>query len=506
VPHPDLGRTLTHVGAKWHAPGIPWRTGPVAPTLNRDAAAVFAELEAGPQRPGPASNLDQPAAEPRLSSRGKPFALSGVRVIDLSWLVASAGAGRFLTALGAEVIKVEHHTRWDGMRWGTGAAPIGGRAERERATGPIPSPPRPTPNRSGMFSELNAGKLGISLNLKTQRGREILEQLIASADMLVEGFSPRTMERLGLGYERLREINPRLIYVQQSGMGKHGRYSDARSFGPTAQAMAGLSEMSGLPEPYAPAGIGYSYLDWFGAYNMAISMLAGLYRQRTTGLGCYIDSSQVEVGTYLTGTAVLDYSANGRRWARYGNRSPHKPAAPHGIYRVAGTDRWLAVSCFTDEQWTALCQVIGGGDLTSDDRFNTWSGRLEHQDELDAVLGQRLQSLNGTELMLALQARHVPAGICQTAEDRYEHDPQLKFLEWLVEIPHSEIGTWPIKEVPVQMSDTPFDIGGLPGRAGPCYGEDNDYVYEKILGLDKPTIQELIQQDVIGNLPSGGPE
>ena len=148
----------------------------------------------------------------------------------------------------------------------------------------------------------------------------------------------------GLGYDRLREINPRIVYVQQSGMGQIGTYGRLRSFGPTAQAFSGLSDMSGLPGPYPPAGIGYSYLDGFGAYQMALAMMAALYRQRVTGQGCWIDSSQAEVGIYLTGASILDHSAKGRSWARYGNRSPYKPTAPHGAYRARGEDRWIAIA------------------------------------------------------------------------------------------------------------------------------------------------------------------
>src|SRR5690606_10305513 len=136
-------------------------------------------------------------------------------------------------------------------------------------------------------------------------------RLLGEVDVLVEGFSPGVLERMGFGWDVLRTINPRLVYVQQSGMGQRGLYGDLKSFGPTAQAMSGISDMSGLPEPYPPAGIGYSYLDWFGAYQIALAMMAGLFRQKTTGQGCWIDSSQTETGVYLSGTAILDHSVNG---------------------------------------------------------------------------------------------------------------------------------------------------------------------------------------------------
>src|SRR5690606_38272990 len=217
--------------------------------------------------------------------------------------------------------------------------------------------------------------------------------------------------------------------------GQAGTYGAARGFGPTAQAISGLSEMSGLPEPYPPAGIGYSYLDWFGAYNMANAMLAALYRRNVTGKGCYIDASQAETGIYLTGTAVLDYSANGRRWSRYGIRSRYMPAAPHGAYRTRGEDRWIAIAAFDEADWQALVRVLGAPAWARDPRFARLEDRLTHQDALDALLEQETNDRDGFELMQALQAAGVAAGVCQTAEDRFESDPQLKHLGWMVELP-----------------------------------------------------------------------
>ncbi|WP_214104151.1 CaiB/BaiF CoA transferase family protein [Acrocarpospora catenulata] len=480
VDHPEHGRSFTYVGAKWVCDEVPWSTGTRPPLLGEHTQEVLG------------SEL-QPRSWPenRTETGDRPFALRGVRVLDLAWLLASAGAGRFFTALGAEVIKVEHSSRYDGMRFGTAFPPLGGRAERDAATGPIPNPQIPGPNRSGSFMEINSGKLGLSLNLKTPRGMEILKQLIARADVVIEGFSPGTMERMGLGYAELRKINPSIVYVQQSGMGQRGSYSTMRSYGPTAQAFSGLSDMSGLPEPFAPAGIGYSYLDWFGAYNMSTAMMAALYRRQRTGEGCYIDASQVETGLYLTGTAILDHSANGRRWSRYGNRSPYKPAAPHGAYRAAGDDRWIAIGCFTQTQWESLAKVISVQALLEDARFADLPARLKHQDLLDRLVGEATAGWDAYELMATLQQNGVPAGVCQTAQDRYETDPQLRHLNWLVELDQTELGRWPVKELPVHFEKTPAHIGGLINRSGPNYGEDTDHVLGTLLGLDTAEIAAL---------------
>ncbi len=496
VEHPELGESYTYTGARWYCPEVPWRKSTRPPMLGEHTAEVFEEISARPTTALQAEHVVRRAGA-ESSPLGKPFALAGVRVIDLSWLLASAGAGRFLAAHGAEVIKVEHSSRWDTMRFGAGFCPEGGRAERDRADGPIDVPAGDRgPNKSGAFMEINAGKLGVSLNLKSDEGKRILEGLIADADMVIEGFSPGTMERMGLGYARLRELNPNIIYVQQSGTGEYGVYGGMRTYGPTAAAFAGISEMSGLPAPFPPAGIGYSYLDWFGAYNMATAMLAALYRKQRTGLGCHIDASQVEIGIYLTGTAVLDHSVNGRVYQRTGNRSPYKQAAPHGIYPTVGVDRWIALACFTDGHWATLLDVLDKPELMADERFATLADRLDHQDALDAVIASAVAQHDGYGLMHALQRRGFPAGVCQTAQDRCESDPQLAHLGWTAEVPQSEIGTWPVRTLPVEFSETPSYIGGFVGRSGPNYGEDNFSFYSKQLGLSSTEIDELARAGV----------
>jgi crotonobetainyl-CoA:carnitine CoA-transferase CaiB-like acyl-CoA transferase len=495
VDHPELGRRFIEIGAKWMCLDVPWPTGPRAPLLGEHNHEVWAEVESRSQRIVP---IAPDVRKHETSKHGKPFALAGVRFVDLTWLLASGGAGRYFAAQGAEVIKIEHKTRPDWIRWGTAMVPPGLRPERHEATGPLNYPiDRNLMDRGGFFLDINAGKRHASLNLKHPRAKELLWKLLATADVVAEGFSPGTMDRMGFGYDRLKAANPKIVYAQQSGMGQIGTYGQMRSLGPIAQAFSGMTEMSGLPEPFPPAGIGYSFLDWFGAYNLATAIMAGIYRQRLTGKGCWIDSSQVESGIFLTGTAILDYSANGRRWQRYGNRSPYKPAAPHGAYRTAGDDRWIAIACFDDAEWKALLNVLGRPAWGDDPRFVDLAGRTANHDALDALVNKAAEDREGYELMVALQQAGVTAGVCQTAEDRYEKDPQLKHLKWLTELKQSEIGTWPVKEFPVKFSETPAYMGGPLDRHSPSYGEDNDYVFGEILGLSSKEIRELVEQEVI---------
>ena len=340
-------------------------------------------------------------------------------------------------------------------------------------------------NQGGTFAENNPGKLGISLNLRTPRGREVFKEIVSISDIVVECFTARTMERLGLGYAELRKVNPSIIYVQQPGFGRKGHYADYVSTGPVAQAMSGLTEQSGLPSPYPPAGWGYSYMDWSGAYYCGMAMLSALYYRERTGEGQYIDASQAQAGIFLTGTAVLDYVANGRSSQRTGNRSPYVPAAPHGAYPCQGKDRWIALSVYNDDEWRALCGVLGGPSWAREERFATLSARVLHQDELERLLGTETSRWEPWDLMEKLQGVGVAAGVCQTAQERIERDPQLRHLGFQVELPNSFIGTWKVKDFPIHLSETPAHSGGTRHRGFPCYGEDNDYVYGTLLAMSQ---------------------
>jgi crotonobetainyl-CoA:carnitine CoA-transferase CaiB-like acyl-CoA transferase len=490
VEHPELGRSFRYATSKWLATKTAWSVGRRAPLLNEDATAVMRPRE----RDLPVTSPDArpPMREP-LSPRGKPFPLKGVRILDFTWFLASAGGTRFLAAFGAESIKVELKSHPDTRM--AAMAPVGGRAARDAATAPLPGVT--DPDMGGQFNNKNPGKRGISLNVRHPKGLEIARRLVAMSDIVAEGFSPGVLDSWGLGYDTMRAIKPDIIYVQQSGMGAQGTYGRFRTVGPVANSFSGLSEMSGLPEPAMPAGWGYSYLDWMGAYSFALAMLTALFHRERTGEGQWVDASQAEVGLLISGTSILDWSANGRLWTRYGNRSPYKLAAPHGAYPTAGVDRWLAIACFTDAEWSALTDVAGHREWVADARFKDLAGRLKHQDALDALVADWTKTRDGYELMMALQRAAVPAGVCQTAGDRCDNDPQLKALEWLTEVTGTKIGRWPLAEVPIKLSESPAYIGGRIDRGAPCYGEDNDYVYGELLGLSTGEIKTLAEEGVI---------
>jgi crotonobetainyl-CoA:carnitine CoA-transferase CaiB-like acyl-CoA transferase len=513
ISHPELDETFRYPVSKWISTRGSWQAGRRAPLLGEDDKLLRdgwlpseEDSKPGSSRTGagsrrslhssPESPLSSGASVPdelaeSLSALGQPFPLAGVRILDFSWFLASAGATRFLAALGADVLKVEWKTHPDSGRGSL--VPEGGRDARAGASVPLPA--LKDPSVGGQFNNKNPGKRGLSLNVADPRGLSIAKALLAKCDVVAEGFSPGVLERWGLGYEEQRKIRPDVIYVKQSGMGAFGTYGRFRAVGPIAAALSGMSEMSGLPSPAPPAGWGYSYLDWFGAYSMALSILAALYHRDRTGEGQWIDASQTEAGIMLTQVPVLDWSANGRSWERTGNRSPYEAIAPQGIYRCAGEDRWIAITCATEAHWKALAGLAGQS--LADARFATTAGRVAHHDALDAALTSWTRGFEPYELMMKLQAAGIPAGVCQTAGDRCDNDPQLRHLGWLTELTGTRIGRWPLAEVPVRMSRTPPYLGGRPDRAAPLYGEDNTAILTGLLGMSEEEVAELTEQGVL---------
>ncbi len=174
-----------------------------------------------------------------------------------------------------------------------------------------------------------------------------------------------------------------------------------------------------------------------------------------------------------------------------------KPAAPHGAYRCAGEDRWIAIAVTNEQEWNALVSQMGNPSWAADEKFRSMAGRVANQDELDRLVGTWTRDQEAFALQERLQHAGIPAGVCQTAEDRVERDPQLRHLKWLIPLPHSEIGTWPVKDVPFHFTNAQVDQGGPLGRAAPCYGQDNDYVYGDLLGMSAQERAKLKEEGII---------
>lgn len=426
-----------------------------------------------------------------------PRLLEGIRIIDLTWILVGPGATRILASMGAEVIRIEptHPARIDLARM---VAPF-----IQDTPGPpedpygLALPLAERLDRSGYYFNNNPGKRGIRLDLGTPEGKELFRRLVAIGDVVTENFSAHTMEKWGFGYEQLRAIKPDIIYVQMSGMGHSGPEHNYVSYGPTAQALSGLSYQSGLPEPAPPAGWGYSYLDHTGSYYGAMAALCGLLHRQMTGEGQHIDVAQEALGLVLTGTALMDALLNGRQTVRTGNRSPYRPAAPHGAYPCQGEDRWCAIAVFSEPEWHQLCVAMGQPQWTTRPQYATLEQRLQHQDALDVEIATWTRQHTAEEVMQRLQACGVRAGVVQTSADKVCNDPHLQAREYFVEVEHSRFGWLPVETTPIRFSATPLHPGGVTRRGAPRWGEDNAYVYGTLLGLSDAEIADYTARNII---------
>ena len=400
-----------------------------------------------------------------------PLPLEGIRVCDFSWIVAGPQATSILADLGAEVIKVENEDHLDTVRR---------------------MPGEPGPNRRGMHNNINRNKLSITANLGHPGGRELVERLIAVSDLVVENFSPGAFARMGFPYEHLRKLCPDIVYLSISGYGHVGRDTAYVTWGPTAQAVSGATAVSGLPDQ-PPAGWGFSYLDHTAGYYGAVAALMALYHRSQTGEGQHVDLSQVETGMLLAGVNMLDFQVNGRPSERIGNRSRWPAVAPHGIYRCAGEDRWIAIAAEDDTCWQPLCDVLVAPELASDERFATNEARVANQDALDAAITAFTREREPHTLMDALQARGVPAGVVQTMEDRMERDPQLAARGFYPTAPHPELGEHRFEGLPMRFSKARWRLD----RGAPLLSEHTREVATEILGYSEAEFEALVAEGAV---------
>ena len=410
-----------------------------------------------------------------------PGALSSFRICDFTGQLAGAGATKWLASFGAEVIRIEdpvRQGRWDILR---GVPPY---VDERRGF-----------DLGGGFNNHNTDKHGITLNLRTERGKELLTRLIEVSDVVSENFAKGVLERWGFGYERLREIKPDIVYVSNCGFGHVGPYSDFKSWGPIAQAVSGLTFTSGLPgQP--PAGWGYSYMDHTGAYYMAMAiMLALLHRQRT-GEGQWVDLACLDAGVTLNGPALLDWTVNGRPSRREGspdsNRNTWPPMAPHGIYPSRGDDEWVAIACRHQGDWEALAGVVAAG-WCSDPGFAHLEGRLAAQDALDAGLGTWTSERSKFDTEALLVAAGVPVAPVLKPEERIDLDPSTDDFGLWPTAHHTAMGDVRVDGQAAHFSKTDWNIE----RGAPCLGEHTEEVLARVLGLDDRDIAQLREEGAI---------
>ena len=409
-----------------------------------------------PDTVGPGEASAVPDAGPGGAAGPLPKPLDGLVVVDLSWVLAGPFSTRLLGDLGADVIKVQHE-------------------ERSTLVNRPDFPYYPVWNRS---------KRSATLNLKHPDAIGAMRPLIERADVLVENYSAGVLDRVGLGWESVREWNDRLVYVSMAGCGHDGPWKDIISYAPTVHAVCGLTHLTN-PPGRGDVGCGFSLNDHAAGFGAAVSALAALEARERTGRGQHIDMAQLEVGSYLIGPALVGHFAAGYVTEPMGNRDGLIDCVPNEVYRCRD-GRHLAVSATDDDMWRRLTEVIPGlpGDGTGD-----VAGRRRRRDDIDTAIGAWCDAVDGEQAMELLQSAQVAAGVVQDAADLAERDPQLRARGFWLTADHDVFGPRPHDRFPGIWSRSPLE----PYRLPPAYlGEANFDVWTELAGLDPAEVAEGI--------------
>jgi CoA:oxalate CoA-transferase len=393
-------------------------------------------------------------------------ALEGVRVLDFTQYLSGPVGTAVLSELGAEIIKVE----------------MPGKGEPERLAMPM------TPQReSYQFLSYNRGKKSITLNLKSPKGLEIAKKLAAKADILVENFATGAMERLGLDYEEMSKINPRLIYASISGFGHTGSRRHDVSYDVVGQAMGGLMSVTGYPDG-EPLKAGISLADYMGGYNGVIAILAALYYRTISGAGQAIDISMQDGIWAMVFPDRANYFDTHIVPKRYGNRL--SSSAPFGAYKAK--DGSVVICTITDPQWQKVLQAIGREDLSGEQRYATRENRTKNMDEVDALVQKWCKERTVEEVIAVMKEFQVPCSSLPTF-DQVANDPHLLTREMLVEVDQPVSGKVKLIGSVYKMSKTP----GNRKMTVPAVGAHNQEIYCGLLGIDGQEMQKLKEEGVI---------
>jgi CoA:oxalate CoA-transferase len=393
--------------------------------------------------------------------------LDGIRVLDLTWVLAGPFASMVLSDLGADVIKVER-------------PPYGDAA---RTTGPIVN------GESCYFFSINRGKKSVCLDLKAERGKELFLRLVDLSDVVMENFTPGTMDKLGLGHDVLQKRNPRLIYAATSGFGQTGPDRLRPALDIVVQGMGGVMSITGEPDG-PPLRPGLSLGDIAAGLYTAIGVLAALHERERSSHGQLIDIAMLDCQIAILENAFIRYFATGELPKPIGSR--HPLATPFQAFPTS--DGWivLALSWGVENQWELLCATIDRVDLIDDPRFDTPALRTEHHAELEPILNEAMRQKTTGEWLREFDAIGLPCGPLNNIAQAAEH-PQVVARRMLVEVEHPRIGRLKLPDTPVKLSRTP---GGIEGPS-PALGQDTYEVLSSLLGLSAAELDELAAAGVI---------
>jgi crotonobetainyl-CoA:carnitine CoA-transferase CaiB-like acyl-CoA transferase len=424
-------------------------------------------------RPRPAQEGGIPDAPPPA----RP--LEGLRVIDFTAFWAGPAATHILASLGADVIKVEGLSRPDGMRFSGGRPPT---HEQWWEYGPV-------------FLSCNGGKRDLTLELSKPEARDIALRLIATADLVVENFSPRVMAGFGLEWPDIKAASPRVTMVRMPAFGLDGPWRDRVGFAQTMEQASGMAWMTGQSDgpPLIPRGV----CDPIAGLHAAFAALAALEVREATGQGMLLECTMVEAALNVAAEALLEASANGHELRRDGNRGPG--ASPQGVYRCAGSDDWVALAVLSDAGWLDLAAALGRADLAGRGDLATEAGRRAAADEIDAAIGAWTAGMTAAEAEERLRRAGLAAARVRVARDLLT-DPQLLARGFWEPVSHPVTGNFLTTGLPFRSAVS----GRLPGQAAaPTLGQHNEEILTEILGLSAQEIRALAQRQVIGARPGG---
>jgi benzylsuccinate CoA-transferase BbsF subunit len=395
----------------------------------------------------------------------------GIKVVDFGWAIAGPLTLKYLADYGATVICVESSERPDLLRT---SAPF-----KDGVT---------NIDRAGYFAYFAANKYSINLDLNKPRSREIARKLVAWADIVADSHRPGILERWELDYAELAKIKPDIIMIRSSNQGLTGPSALQPGLGNHINGLGGIVNLVGRPEE-EPVSLMVAYTDYFVPHFAASALIGALDYRRKTGKGQLIDVSQFETGLQLISPLLLDYSVNGEEASAKGNCCDY--AAPHGVYRCKGDDRWCAISVFTDKEWQSLCEIMGNPVWTRDADFSTLLARKKNEQRLNNLIEEWTSQYEPEVIMKLLQGVDVAAGVVQNAYDLY-NDPQLKERDCFWVDNHKELGRFSYLGQPSVLSETPAKLY----RGAPRLGEHTEYVCCEVLGISESEFEEYVIEGV----------
>ncbi len=403
-------------------------------------------------------------------------ALSGLRVVDFSWVLAGPIGTRILASFGAEVIRVESTTKPDSMRSQTG--PDG----------------KPDPDMGGLYNTVNAGKQSLSVDLSKAAGLALIKELIASADIVVNNFRPGAMERMGLGYEVLKSIKEDIILLNLPGAHRNGPWSQRPSMGNILMAASGFNMLTGF-DGERPRGIGIAYPDFTSPHLLVATILAAVRQRADSGEGQELHLTQLSGVLSLLGSEWMQFKATGKQPPRNANRNPNY--CPHGVYPAReetdpAMDAWIAFAVRGDDEWARLCEVMGQSQLASDPRFVNHESRRANEDELDEILRTWTTDQDKWDLSERLQDAGIAAAPVEHLKDMLEKDPQLPGHYQTLFQPVA-----PDVEIPVDREAARWVGATLDLVRAPGLGEHNQHVVQNLLGKSDEEFVQLIADEVL---------